>query len=63
MAVTHYVAHAGSGTCDLCGKHSDDLVAVTRDGSLKRLRICEDCKRKVHANDADTVNRIGRMLS
>ena len=38
---SHFTRHTGSGTCQFCGKHSDDLTTITRNDSLKRYRVCD----------------------
>ena len=60
----HFTHRAGSGQCALCGKHSTDLVAVTRDGSIKQVRICDDCYSKMTGtpNDNAMFSRVMRML-
>ncbi len=58
----HFAHHAGSGQCELCGKHSTDLIAVTRDGSIKQVRICGDCYEKIRNNDNALFTRVMRML-
>jgi len=61
----HFAAHkGGSGSCALCGKHSDDLWIATRDGSIKRTRICLDCYQKMTGtpNDNELFSRLMRML-
>ncbi len=58
----HFTHHAGSGNCELCGKHSDDLIAVTKDGSIKRVLICADCYGKIRNNDGALFTRVMRML-
>jgi hypothetical protein len=54
--------HAGSGTCALCGKHSTDLWAATRDDSIKQVRICGECYDKISKNDNALFTRVMRML-
>jgi hypothetical protein len=60
----HFTGHAGTGNCAICGKHSDDLWAVTRDDSIKRVRICGDCHDMITgtANDNALFTRVMRML-
>jgi hypothetical protein len=62
MTKAHYIGHAGSGTCTLCGQQSADLWAVTRDDSIKQARICDECHDKLMANDNALFTRVMRML-
>jgi ribosome-binding protein aMBF1 (putative translation factor) len=58
----HFTHHAGFGNCALCGKQSTDLIAVTDDGSIKQVRICDDCYEKIRNNDNALFTRVMRML-
>lgn len=59
----HFTFHAGSGNCALCGRQSADLITVTRDGSIKQVRICSDCyDNKIRKNDNALFTRLMRML-
>ena len=59
----HFTFHAGSGNCALCGKQSADLIAVTRDDSIKQVRICSDCyDNKIRKNDNALFSRLMGML-
>jgi hypothetical protein len=58
----HFTAHAGSGSCALCDKHSTDLWAVTLDGSLKLARICYECHDKIIGKPNELFTRLMRML-
>jgi hypothetical protein len=58
----HFTHHAGSGICALCGQESADLIAVTQDGSIKRVRICSECYAKIRNNDNALFTRVMRML-
>lgn len=59
-----FAARAGSGTCALCGKESSDLWAVSHDGSIKRVRIWDECHDKITGtpNDNALFTRVMRML-
>ncbi len=58
----HFIHHAGSGNCALCGLQSADLIEVTRDGSIKQMRICSECYEKIRNNDNALFTRVMRML-
>jgi ribosome-binding protein aMBF1 (putative translation factor) len=60
----HFTHHAGSGTCAVCGKHSNDLIAATKDGSIKQVRVCSDCYTKMTGtpNNNEMFTRVMRML-
>jgi ribosome-binding protein aMBF1 (putative translation factor) len=60
----HFTHHAGSGKCALCGRQSLDLIAATQDGSIKRVRICDECYTKMTGtpNDNEMFTRVMRML-
>jgi ribosome-binding protein aMBF1 (putative translation factor) len=61
----HFSPERGrSGNCALCGKHSDDRLAATKDGSIKRVLICGDCYAKMTGtpNDNALFSRVMRML-
>jgi ribosome-binding protein aMBF1 (putative translation factor) len=60
----HFIHHAGSGNCALCGQQSADLIAVTRDNSIKQVRICSECYTKMTGtpNDNALFTRVMRML-
>jgi hypothetical protein len=58
----HLREHAGSGSCALCDKHSADLCAVTIDGSLKVVRICDECRDKIVGKPNELFTRLMRML-
>ena len=59
---SHFTHHAGLGDCSNCGKHSDDLTAVTTDGSIKQVRICGECYEKIRNHDNELFSRLMRML-
>ena len=54
----------GSGTCAVCGKHSSDMWLAAHTGSIKRVRICGECRHKIlnHTDDDETFNHLMRML-
>jgi ribosome-binding protein aMBF1 (putative translation factor) len=60
----HFTDHAGSGNCVLCGKTTSNLWSIRRDGSIKSVRICEECHDKMTGtpNDNALFTRVMRML-